>query len=560
MSGEGRKSQATALLGYQHIPLRRQRGMPFPPQNVTLVAKNFHTFLTWEPDPRSPSSAGYQVEWRRRRTSHWTKADTCWGNSTSSSWTCELYFEDIYGIYWARVRAVDGDELSEWVCSSELQPYRDTVVGPPKLSWLLQGHILSINIIMPLTPYQNVNGSYEPIDEVLGKLWYWLNLYEEDVLVQQVACGQRGKEAPCMFRYLKPSTQYCVRTVTVGMPREQSREAAQCITTPATPGGFLWVLLAVLSAVLLVLFMAGLCFFQLYAFLRPSEMRIPNSLAILNEELTVNIRVPTLELEGDSFTVLSLAVLPSHGPSAAEQKKPQVQLLLGESFSQEIGGYCANGFRPDWPESEDLSFAPIQLEHVFDSEASSPLEGLEEDREGDDVSALPTQLPSGSWACLEQPVLAQLNDDSYRGDKDYQTPEMWLSLLYSKCQCPLLGVGSSLSLTPQGTSFSQEDLKESLGMAESHCQPWIPLSSVKLPADEEARGQLFPALCHLHGHGAEPELGDSDTQQSDSNQATRGWQGVPLPGSCKVPYLPLNILQAATSSGYERHPLVTNEP
>ncbi|XP_013813803.1 interleukin-20 receptor subunit alpha-like isoform X3 [Apteryx mantelli] len=538
-------------------------GMPFPPQNVTLVAKNFHTCLMWEPDPHSPSSARYQVEWKSRRTSPWTKADTCWGNSSSSSWTCELYFEDIHDIYWARVRAVDGDKLSKWVSSSELQPYRDTVVGPPELSWLLQGHILSIKIIMPLTPYQSKNGSYKPINKVLRKLWYRLNLYEKDVFIQQVPCEQRGKEASCMFRYLKPSTQYCVRTVTVGMPREQSREAAQCITTSATPGDFPWVLLAVLSAVLLVLFVAGLCFLRLYVFLRPSETRIPNSLAILNEELTLNIRVPTLELEGDSSTLISLVVLPSHGSSAAEQKKPQVQLFFGESFSQEMAGYCANGFRPDWPESEALSFAPSQLEHVLDSGASSPLEGLEEGREGDDVSALPAQLPSGSWACLEQPVLVELNDDSYRGDEDYQTSEMWLSLhlqLYSKCQCPLLGTGSSISLTPQGTSFSQEDLKESLGMTEPCCQSWVPLSSVKLPADEEDRDQLFPALCHLHGHGAKPELGDRDTQQSDLDQATLGWQGVPLPSSCEVPYSPLDILQATTSSGYEIHPLVTDEP
>ncbi|XP_068812680.1 uncharacterized protein [Struthio camelus] len=407
------------------------------------------------------------------RTSHWTKADTCWGKSTSSSWTCELYFEDIHGTYLARVRAVDGDELSEWAYSRDLQLYRDTIVGPPKLSWMLQGHNLSISLIMPLTPYRNENGSYKPVNEVLWTLQYQLNLYEEDVLVQQ---------------------------------------------------------------------------------------------AILNEELTVNIRVPTLELEGDSLTLLSLAVLPSPGPSAAEQKKPQVQQLLGESFPQEMGGYCANGFRPNCPESKVLSFAPSQLGHVLDSGASSPLEGLGEDREAcnrDDVLALPVQLPHGSWACLEQPMLVELNGNSYRDDEDCQTSEMWLSLhlqLYSKCQCPLLGVGSSLSLTPQDTSFSQEDLKESVGTAEPCCQPGVPLSSVKLPGSEEDRGHLFPALCHLHGHGAESELGDSNTQQSDLDQATLGWQSIPLPSSCEVPYSPLNSLRAATSSGYEMHPLVTDEP
>jgi len=60
------------------------------------------------------------------RTSHWTKADECWRNGTGSSWACELYFDKIHDIYWARVRAVAGGELSQWAYSSELQPYRDS--------------------------------------------------------------------------------------------------------------------------------------------------------------------------------------------------------------------------------------------------------------------------------------------------------------------------------------------------------------------------------------------------------------------------------------------------
>ncbi|KAM9600690.1 fatty-acid amide hydrolase 2 isoform 4-T4 [Morphnus guianensis] len=212
------------------------RGMPLPPRDVRLEAQNFHVRLRWQPDPGSPSGASYQVEWRRR-TSRWTKVDTCWGNSTSSSWACELYFDKIHDIYWARVRAVAGGKLSEWAYSSELQLYRDTIVGPPKLSWLLQGHILNVNIIMPLTPYRSTNGSYKPVDQVLLKLWYWLNLYEGDVLVQQVPCKWSREEAPCTFRYLKPSTQYCVRTAAAGMVGEQSQEAEQCMVTPAGRAG-----------------------------------------------------------------------------------------------------------------------------------------------------------------------------------------------------------------------------------------------------------------------------------------------------------------------------------
>ncbi|POI26017.1 hypothetical protein CIB84_010234 [Bambusicola thoracicus] len=187
------------------------------------------------------------------RTSHWIRADTCGKNSTGSSWACELHFNDIHGIYWARVRAVQDGEPSPWVSSSELLPYRDTIVGPPTLSWQLQGHNLSINLSAPLTPYQSRNGSYKPLSRVLRKLRYHLRLYHGDVFQQEVRGGVGGigtsaiclqvpcrwttRRASCTFRFLMPSTQYCVHTVAVGIEPQQSLEAEQCLVTPAGPAG-----------------------------------------------------------------------------------------------------------------------------------------------------------------------------------------------------------------------------------------------------------------------------------------------------------------------------------
>ncbi|XP_032851325.2 interferon lambda receptor 1-like isoform X2 [Tyto alba] len=516
------------------------RGMLLPPRNVKLEAQNFHIHLRWEPDPSSPGGATYQVEWRRR-TPRWTKADTCWGNSTGSSWTCELYFDEIHDIYWARVRAAARGELSKWAYSSELQPYRDTIVGPPKLSWLLQDHILSINIIMPLTPYRSKNGSYKPVDQVLLKLWYWLSLYEGDVLVQQVPCKQSEEEAPCTFRFLKPSTQYCIRTVAANMAREQSREAEQCVVTPAGPAGFPWVLLAVLSGVFLLLSMAGLCFVQLHIFPSPSETHLPRTLALLNRELSVTIRVPTLELEEDSLALLLPTMLPSRGSPAAEQTTPTVQLLLGESLSQDMSGYCANGFGPDCHQGKDPSCTNSQLGHAFGSWVSLRLEEGGEARDGDEM--------------LEQPTLVGPTRGSCTGDRDYRTSKMWLSVHlqpYSKCQCPALGAGPCPPLPTPSRSSSQEDLWESMA---GH---WVPLSSIKLPAsEEEGGGQLVHALQPLPGHGTEAQLGDSTMQQDNLEQTALG---VPLPSPCQLPQVPPNILRAAAFSGYELRPPAAGEP
>ncbi|XP_066189905.1 uncharacterized protein [Sylvia atricapilla] len=180
--GCGRMSPALLLLLFL-ASCSLLQGMLLRPRHVRLEAENFHVRLHWEPDPSSPSNATYEVEWRNR-TLNWTKAGACRGNSRGS-WVCELYFDRIHDIYWARVRVVAGGQQSEWASSSELQLYRDTIVGPPRLSWLLQDQILSINIITPLTPYKRRTGSYKPVDRVLLKLWYWLQLFEGDLLIQQ---------------------------------------------------------------------------------------------------------------------------------------------------------------------------------------------------------------------------------------------------------------------------------------------------------------------------------------------------------------------------------------
>lgn len=73
-------------------------------------------------------------------------------------------------------------------------PLPTAIVGPPTLSWLFQGHSLSINVSVPLTPFRSKKGSYKPVNKVLLKLWYWLHLYDGEVLTQQVR-GRGGKRA-----------------------------------------------------------------------------------------------------------------------------------------------------------------------------------------------------------------------------------------------------------------------------------------------------------------------------------------------------------------------------
>ncbi|XP_066189903.1 interleukin-22 receptor subunit alpha-1-like isoform X2 [Sylvia atricapilla] len=533
--GCGRMSPALLLLLFL-ASCSLLQGMLLRPRHVRLEAENFHVRLHWEPDPSSPSNATYEVEWRNR-TLNWTKAGACRGNSRGS-WVCELYFDRIHDIYWARVRVVAGGQQSEWASSSELQLYRDTIVGPPRLSWLLQDQILSINIITPLTPYKRRTGSYKPVDRVLLKLWYWLQLFEGDLLIQQVPCKQSSEEVPCTFGKLKPSTQYCVRTVAAGIARQRSREVEQCLVTPAGPAGFPWVP-AMLGAsfLLLLLSVAGLCFMQLHVFPSPPETRLPKALALQNSELSV----PPLQLEENPLALLLQTVLPSHGPSTAGQASTVVPQLL-RGLNQDVSGYCDNGFGPDCPEGRDPSCTQrLQLGHALGSQVPSQPEKDGEAGDGDD---LPEQL-----------VLVGLTGSSYIGDRDSQIPERWLPLhfqLYSKCQCPVLGAGSHLPLPVPSRSCSQEYLEQSLGTAEH----WIRLSSVKLPSSAEEEGEQLPCAPQpLLGGGPGPQQGDSGVSPGCSAQAAPR-----VPSPCRPLPSPRSFLRAVAFSGYEPRAPSGSEP
>lgn len=276
---------------------------------------------------------------------------------------------------------------------------------------------------------------------------------------------------------------------------------------------------------------------QRFQHAEPDASLLVSRQAVLSRDLSVPVRVPTLALEEDSLALLLQTLLPSRGSPVAVQTAT-APLLLGESLSQDMGGYCANGFGPDCHEESDPSCTHAQLGHALGSWDSPQVEedGVACDRD----------------AVLEQPLLVGLTGDSYTRERDYRTSETWLSLhlqLCSKCQCPARGAGSCLPLPTPDRTFSQEDLQESRGVAEHQ----VPLSSVKLQASvEEDRGQLVLAL--RHGCGTEPQPGVSTAWQDDLELAALG-----VPSPCQLPQLLPSIPWAAAFSGYEPRPPADSE-
>ncbi|CAM4718330.1 unnamed protein product [Lepidochelys kempii] len=556
-------------------------GMLSPPQNVTLTCENFHILLVWEPGSGSGNGTQYEVQ-SYQRSSNWTKVDTCWRNSTKSSHTCKLYFEDIHKMYWARVRAMDGTWVSKWTISNELQPYRDTIVGPPNLTLILVNENLTVNLSMPLTPYRRRNGTYKSVQKVLPNWKYRVSLSEKGVHINNVSLQPEGKITSHTFEFLKPNTNYCV---TARVVRQQSKVSVQCIKTPDSPADFLWDLVLALVALLLLLLLSaiGFYFLKLYMYSSVSEMPFPKTLAILNEELNVNLWNKSLahDLEGTSVTLISVAGLAFNDNSPVEQERLQIQLLPEGCQAWEEEDYCANGFGPDYCENMVSSSSSGQLEFAGTVDSEAPLSSAGQMKdvytgEGNYRTALEVQLPVGQLVFSEQlsPVSAGLSRDGYMSDRGFRTCSEIQIPLHLQVYCKYSpSVSETCSLSP--STFSLRDLKKN---TDGKRRGWpltdwvdIPLSSVKLQVNGETRDHLAPFPTHLYSHTADKtmkdhkadltRLGQSDVKQQEYLPMSQEQHGFPERTELSNDpsgelYPKADDTKITTFSSYELHPQV----
>ncbi|XP_028571553.2 uncharacterized protein LOC114589359 [Podarcis muralis] len=330
-----------------------QLGILLPPQNVTLISKNFYTFLTWQQSPNSTNSTQYEVEKSNGNRSYpdWIKEPSCRRRNLRGNLSCQLHLPDLLKFYLARVRAQDGGRLSEWAYSDSLQPYKDTVVGPLILSLAAADRSITVSVSMPQILLEE-NGSLD----VTSLLKILIILSSEGGDFQDVmlcedelnSCWMDSKQrrinvTKYTFENVKPNTNYCVKAEVANQP---TREAVRCIKTPASSTGVYWTLsVIVLASVfgLILLSGVGKTFLKQYMQLSTSEMDLPKSLVFLNRNSSAPI--PALHLEADSVVFISTTVqLPSEEGLPTEQESPQFQLIPGSLGAQGSSDYCPNGF------------------------------------------------------------------------------------------------------------------------------------------------------------------------------------------------------------------------
>ncbi|KAM5321170.1 interferon lambda receptor 1 isoform 2-T3 [Glossophaga mutica] len=118
-----------------------------PPQNVTLMSRNFSVYLTWLPGPGNPQNVTYLVAYRSFATTprRWRKVEKCAGTKELTCSLMCLEKQDLFNKFKGRVQVVSATAKSAWVESQYLEYLFEVEPAPPILVVTLTEEILKVN-------------------------------------------------------------------------------------------------------------------------------------------------------------------------------------------------------------------------------------------------------------------------------------------------------------------------------------------------------------------------------------------------------------------------------
>ncbi|NWI51879.1 INLR1 protein, partial [Calyptomena viridis] len=138
-----------------HVPI-------LPPQNVTLMSKDFEMILTWTPGEGSPPDVTYTVRYKSQdHMDKWIKVPHCKNiPRTSCILTCVI--RNRYVEVQARVKAVSGRLQSPWVESQFKDYFSEVELAPPVLILDVKKNSIHVNASFPLpTCVEHLPWKYE---------------------------------------------------------------------------------------------------------------------------------------------------------------------------------------------------------------------------------------------------------------------------------------------------------------------------------------------------------------------------------------------------------------
>ncbi|XP_059724772.1 interferon lambda receptor 1 isoform X3 [Haemorhous mexicanus] len=154
--------RVAALMALCLLQQARGHVQLLPPQNVTLLSKDFAMILTWAPAEGSPPDVTYTVRYESQdRLDKWRKVPDCRNIPRSfCNLTCAL--SNLYVKVRARVKAVWGRSQSPWVKSQFKDYYSDVELAPPVLTLNVRDNSIHVSASFPLpTCVENLTWKYD---------------------------------------------------------------------------------------------------------------------------------------------------------------------------------------------------------------------------------------------------------------------------------------------------------------------------------------------------------------------------------------------------------------
>ncbi|XP_066059643.1 interleukin-10 receptor subunit alpha [Chamaea fasciata] len=222
------------------------------PQSVRFAAEVGQHLLRWEPGHNCPSNARYNVEYKvyGSKTS-WTAIPEC---GKTSELSCDLtnYTLDPEQRYYARVRAVSGDQKSPWKRTGAFSP-QEAGLRLAGQSLSVMGNSIQVRL-QPLLPPGNVSLEYRDLQKTMTRYHVYVRRTRDNHTLTVVE-----KSPEFTIRELFWVTEYClsVEPSLANRPVPSWRTDEQCVTTGHRDTSA-ELLPAVLSSSLITLLLLGL--------------------------------------------------------------------------------------------------------------------------------------------------------------------------------------------------------------------------------------------------------------------------------------------------------------
>ncbi|XP_068122185.1 interferon alpha/beta receptor 2-like [Hyperolius riggenbachi] len=232
-----------------------------PPRNVKLSSKNFQHILTWD-DPNNKTPIYYKVKYSKDYTP-FINTRYC---SNLNVARCDLTkdFTDIFRSYDAQVQIFTHDDSSRPIISATLNPFSQTLLGPPIVNVISNDHGIRLSIHPPVSylwsekMQQNVSMLSNDVYPVMT---YSIMLVHFDATTVEMVKVYDENYTKALESVMA-NDMYCILVKASAEDNDHSiASPLKCVTTKSAKVGAGRKLSCIVIIVSMLIFVAGLLLF-----------------------------------------------------------------------------------------------------------------------------------------------------------------------------------------------------------------------------------------------------------------------------------------------------------